>query len=519
MCTYLEQVGSTYYFRRMVPAELRAVIRTKTGKPRSEWKFSLNTKDRAEAKRLLLDHIRATDDEMDAAKAALAKAAGRAPATPQRPPARFAVMERARADYEDEAAEFQQQAADEQEARQEARAHLRKLFAERMRLTTAELEPWEAAIKDLLNEQAFDLAVASDRITSYEHQLTAAKVHNDPRLLQQPPQPAKAANADQAGRGVMLDTTIADLWAAERGVTEKTKDAHVAVARWFYERARKCSVEQITRKDVLAFKDALVGEGQSPENINVKLSRLRTLLSWAVQNDYAAVNAAENVKVKTSGKKARVHFDLPALRRIFNSPVFKEGERPIRGRKEASYWIPLIALFSGARMEEIGQMRVSDVVQEEYPDADGSMVQGWFLTVTDLGEDQKLKNDASKRTVPLHPELERLGLLAYVQGLPKGGRLFPDLKAGAYGRLTAKWGEWFSLYLRKVCGVTDKRMVFHSFRHTFKHHASHVGMIEGVQRQIMGHSPGDVADEYRGGYSLHQLVEGMRLYRIAGLDL
>jgi len=146
-------------------------------------------------------------------------------------------------------------------------------------------------------------------------------------------------------------------------------------------------------------------------------------------------------------------------------------------------------------------------------------VQGWFLNVTDLGEDQKLKNDASKRTVPLHPDLERLGFLNYVEGLPKGGRLFPDLKAGAYGRLTAKWGEWFSTYLRKVCGVTDKRMVFHSFRHTFKHHASHVGMIEGVQRQIMGHSPGDVADDYRGGYSLHQLVEGMRLYRIAGLDL
>ncbi|HKR17044.1 MAG TPA: site-specific integrase [Rhizorhapis sp.] len=518
MCTYLEQVGSTYYFRRMVPAELRAVIRTKTGKPRSEWKFSLNTKDRAEAKRLLLDHIRATDDEMDAAKATLAKAAGRAPATPQRPPARFAAMERAREDHEDEADKFFQREAEEQDARQEARAHLRKLFSERMRLTTAELEPWEAAIKDLLNERDFDLAVANDRMEAYKRKIDAAKV-NGPRMLQEPPKAVTVASPAQPGSGVMLDTTIADLWAAERGVTEKTKDAHVAVARWFYERAGKRSVEQISRKDVLAFKDALVGEGQSPENINVKLSRLRTLLSWAVQNDYAATNAADNVKVKTSGKKARVHFDLPALRRIFGSPVFKEGERPVRGRKEASYWIPLIALFSGARMEEIGQMRVGDVVQEEYPDADGAMVQGWFLNVTDLGEDQKLKNDASKRTVPLHPELERLGLLKYVEGLPTGGRLFPDLKAGAYGRLTAKWGEWFSIYLRNVCGVTDKRMVFHSFRHTFKHHASHVGMIEGVQRQIMGHSPGDVADDYRGGYSLHQLVEGIRLYRIAGLDL
>ncbi len=51
----------------MVPAELWAIIRTKTGKPRSEWKISLNMKDRAEAKRLLLVRIRATDVEMGAA--------------------------------------------------------------------------------------------------------------------------------------------------------------------------------------------------------------------------------------------------------------------------------------------------------------------------------------------------------------------------------------------------------------------------------------------------------------------
>lgn len=45
-------------------------------------------------------------------------------------------------------------------------------------------------------------------------------------------------------------------------------------------------------------------------------------------------------------------------------------------------------------------------------------------------------------------------------------------------------------------------------------------MIEGVQRQLMGHSPGDTADEYGASrYNLHQLVDGMRLYRIAGLIL
>jgi hypothetical protein len=38
MCTYLDQVGSTYYFRRIVPAELRPYLLTATGKPRAEFK-------------------------------------------------------------------------------------------------------------------------------------------------------------------------------------------------------------------------------------------------------------------------------------------------------------------------------------------------------------------------------------------------------------------------------------------------------------------------------------------------
>lgn len=31
--------------------------------------------------------------------------------------------------------------------------------------------------------------------------------------------------------------------------------------------------------------------------------------------------------------------------------------------------------------------------------------------------------------------------------------------------------KWFSRYLRRVCGVVDDRVVFHSFRHSFKHYA------------------------------------------------
>jgi integrase len=230
---------------------------------------------------------------------------------------------------------------------------------------------------------------------------------------------------------------------------------HRAVARWFYERVGKKPVDQITRKDALTFKDKLIGEGQSASNTNMKLSRLRTLLQWAVDNEYATDNAAKGITVKDTdkAKNKRREFDLASLNAIFASPVFATGERPTQGRGEAAYWLPLLALFTGARLEELGQLRPSDILEIAYPDPDGEQRSAWFIRIKEDQEDGlKLKNAASERDVPVHPELERLGFLKYVADAKeaKQERLFPALKPNIYGRLTAKWGEWFGPYLRKV---------------------------------------------------------------------
>jgi len=60
MCTHLDKTGSTYYFRRPVPKDLIGQFTTSSGKPRTEWKFSLGTKDREQAKRLLRPHVAET---------------------------------------------------------------------------------------------------------------------------------------------------------------------------------------------------------------------------------------------------------------------------------------------------------------------------------------------------------------------------------------------------------------------------------------------------------------------------
>lgn len=50
-------------------------------------------------------------------------------------------------------------------------------------------------------------------------------------------------------------------------------------------------------------------------------------------------------------------------------------------------------------------------------------------------------------------------------------RIFRQIKVTAEGELMGNRSKWFSRYLRRVCGVVDDRVVFHSFRHSFKHYA------------------------------------------------
>lgn len=68
MCTYLAKRGATYYFRRVIPAELRPAF-----DGRSEFMISLRIKDRDQAKRLLPAHTANTDRLMDEARAGSAQ--------------------------------------------------------------------------------------------------------------------------------------------------------------------------------------------------------------------------------------------------------------------------------------------------------------------------------------------------------------------------------------------------------------------------------------------------------------
>jgi integrase len=237
--------------------------------------------------------------------------------------------------------------------------------------------------------------------------------------------------------------------------------------------------------------------------INKHIADIAAILSWARDNGYFDhinwSNPTSGTMIKTkSYKQNRLPFDSQDLQVIFTSPVYSEHARPIGGKGEAAYWMPLIALFTGARLEEIGQLLVSDIKQEK----------GIWLIDINAEQDKDVKNVTSIRKVPIHDKLLELGFIDYIKEIG-GGQIFPLLKANSDGKLTHNWSKWVNRYLKKI-GLDNGRKVFHSFRHTMKDALRDAGVDEALSDAITGHSGGGVGRSYGSGYTVDRLNQAIQ---------
>lgn len=193
--------------------------------------------------------------------------------------------------------------------------------------------------------------------------------------------------------------------------------------------------------------------------------------------------------VKVERRAGGNPFTPDELGRMLALPVFTEGERPIRGRGEAVYWLPLFALFTGARPNEIAQLLVSDFER----DGEGN----WWMEYTDTGEHpaagpRRLKTSrhgtgARKFRVP--SQIIDLGLPRYLDWLQSQSEaaLFPKLTASTKG-LHEAFSRFWGPYLRRHGVVGEGKRQVREFRHNWTTAARASGISEGAISYLMGHS-------------------------------
>jgi integrase len=298
--------------------------------------------------------------------------------------------------------------------------------------------------------------------------------------------------------------------AAARGTT---RDRYINTIKSLAEFLNNKPVQEISRKDISEFAVQLIASGNSPVTAKQKIGILKTIFNSAINKELLEKNPTDYFKLPYKRPhKPRVGFSIENLNAIFQSPIYTQGYLPLGGGRIACYWLPLLALFTGARLEELAQLRVSDVKA-----AKGL---GHYLVISDLGNPSAhLKNEHSRRNIPLHPMLTACGFLRHVTER-ESGYLFPDLKLNPRGKRSGYFSHWFSGYLRKKVGITDTRKVFHSFRHTFKDQCRTVGIEEAVHDALTGHTSASVSRQYGNDqFPLEPLFNAIEQFDIPGLDL
>lgn len=182
----------------------------------------------------------------------------------------------------------------------------------------------------------------------------------------------------------------------------------------------------------------------SPTTQSFYLDAFRDVLQVGVRKKQLANNPAVDAKpIKKdtlSAEQKRLPWTLDQIKGFFEGAFYRscapDAVKPYKKPDRAwRFWLPLIMLHSGARPNEICQLHVADVKR--------TPAGVWYLDMieTDDGEDSKsLKTETSRRRVPLHPELARMGFLAFVEERRKavakdGERLFPKLKPNRYGNV------------------------------------------------------------------------------------
>lgn len=243
-----------------------------------------------------------------------------------------------------------------------------------------------------------------------------------------------------------------------------------------------------------AEKDGLPRIG--PATVRNKLRALSAVLTFALRMQYIVENpvveggigraATRAASRQSHVARSRNHYDTAELKTIFASPAFSDPEWrwPSADYGRAWYWLPLLMYYTGARREEIAQLWVRDVKLTE-----GEISHLNILNAeADEDEGRSVKTAGSRRLIPLHADLERLGFFEYVRSLDAGGQLFPKLKRTPAGYYGTNFGKRWAQYLKETVKLQSPANPSHGFRHTFKTLCRTVGIPEEVGDRITGHA-------------------------------
>jgi len=229
------------------------------------------------------------------------------------------------------------------------------------------------------------------------------------------------------------------------------------------------------------------GARLSPVQRKKYFTRISPIFNEFVEDGLLSFNYFHRYRGKIRGVQqninARNPFSTNDLHIMFESDkaidlLTTQLSRPSRA------WGYLIALFTGARAEEIFSLSIENIRIDDgtkYFNIDGSV--------------GSVKTEASIRKIPVHPTLLELGFLSYLEHATRVQKhrdtpmLFPELRGYLNHGYRRAPTQWFNTRFLPELGLKTEKKSFHGFRHTvadkMKRARRHID--SGKASQYIGH--------------------------------
>lgn len=231
-------------------------------------------------------------------------------------------------------------------------------------------------------------------------------------------------------------------------------------------------------------KDAKGKSNISTTTYNHYINKLNSLFEYCIEEEYIEKNPFKRCKIALKAKASsyRGAYTPEQLSLILGA---------VKDSKIAyQRWLPFLALYTGARLNELSQLYKEDI----------KVIEGIHcIHIQALKPDQRVKNLSSERVIPIHSKLIDLGFIDYVGSLKSNSRVFPEIRFDNISGYSHTPSRWFMRF-RKKLGISDSetRLDFHSFRHTVADSLKQQGYSENLIGAILGHHVGGITSNRYG---------------------
>lgn len=224
------------------------------------------------------------------------------------------------------------------------------------------------------------------------------------------------------------------------------------------------------------------------KSIKLFFDHLIEIEEYKFKNPFAKLNLIKSKAQKLSVTDSYVPFRPYEISRLFEvEGYFKRFKKP------DLFYSPLIALTMGLRLEEVAQLRVTDIY-----DSGGT----WVIDINEYGDDKELKTESSKRILPIPRFILKTNFLDYhayvLKTYGEDSHLYPYLvkTKNGYGKNV---GYNFTKHKQELIKVDEELKTFHSLRKTLSAKMDAAKYPSLLRKSILGHHiTFDVTDEIYG---------------------